>query len=1627
MVNKITVRVFLLTVLSVMFCDTNVLAATLNLVTKYGATGGLAGNFNQVGDQVNGRQICPQVNDYNNNAPGCDMSGDAGFQEGPTVAPDDDYYTGDLIVRTNDSFELIAAWSWLGNAGGNEEQVTLTGTLPSGTGFIWDGIPGSCNAALSELSADRKVITCVRKDFDTNDVGSYAEDFVFAVKVEGNAVNGSVPGDITITIDDPTGSGPVTDGVRDGNDANLLKVTAAPRWNIDMHGGPGYYTTRYGAEDDSGQPGWELWYNFTVEVDEVDGETDSAINPALGNEALKGGSDATVNFQVDLNTISPNAKLVTWSSNTSFSPVSNACDMDTYTNSDEPYPALNVSHPERSIPVAAGEMGVTCDQAANQVVSVEVTGIDGTLTDAPVRNRNGGALPVNRKIAAIGLMRVFVPLSDVQDAGGTLTTRNCITNFDPVGISGGANFGGARESETDNCREITLYASAGWWDKNFRRGWSDQEDQRTQWGGGSWSLPPTDASVVEAGDGYVTPGSVWGTYTVYQNSGGTDIDNPVLCDVIDVETYKMTILDPETDNPATFVDDTKHAVDLNYGSTENVPGLTIEYATGYVGAWPPDPNEPPGANAPDEVVRECDDPGITWYPDMATAEASDGRPVSKVRISAPSLPAGGTMAMRIRHTARSHFLSSGQPIPNNTILVNHATYKSSLTGGIYRAGDYFPRDAAQSPGNGSGGGDRLIMTGGKVRIVKEMAPTSLSPGGEATVTLSPSFTTDSLNSRTDNVTVADLLPKGLSYVHGSTSGTYGTESTPYGEPAIYPANESNCLEYAGDIVSEGFPCGPLNGGTGEESILVWDLGDLETGTVFHSLEFQTLVAIDAPAGTLHNYAQITSPADSSVSSKRVANANVNNTVPSSLLIVKRVLTPTHEINSGDALNWMEFEVGLRNGSSGELTELDVIDILPFNGDGNSGSFTFTPQVGTTVNRNREPATNFAGMLRFDSMSFDENNGQCNGDAVEYWFTNAAGPLDISPLHSSNAIPGGSAGWCQGSATGPGEECGFDIADVTAVRLRGVTMDPSGTCFFNLKYATADNAHNNVYSNTAGAKAVGVTNAVLSNTVSAFVYSGSIGNRVWVDTNGNGIQDSGENGIAGAVVRLCSPDGSAPPVDPATGQPYEVTTGADGSYLFTSLLAGDYRVCFSLPPIDPAHPVVYGFTTADSGNDDELDSDVSAGGRVDVTLGSAENNLTIDAGLVEIQPVPAIDIEKLTNGQDADSGYGPQITIGDPVEWTYVVTNTGNVELTGITVTDSQGIAVSCPGTTLAPGESMTCSASGTAEAGRYESSASVTGIPPQGIDGSPHDVDFTHHYGNPPFPWLMYTHLVQPRCPGQPDYCYLVADGDNEGSTNSALFSYNFASGSYQMLGRLGVGNVEAITLSLDGKTLYGADNGVLGIIDPTPGLTNSFIPVNTDGIGSGSGDLGVIEFNDIDGMSFDPVTGRLFASVRIADGEASQSDLLIQIDPATGRYIENGFGPGKDYIVIDTRGLSVFDIDDIAIDTNGTIYGVAGNSGGGGQDRLVIIDRQTGRVRDQGALANGDHPIQDVEGLTLFSLNSLYGVSGFEFSAAGTSATLFRINKNTGESTPVTNLAQDFNGYIPDDFEAITCYPICK
>jgi uncharacterized repeat protein (TIGR01451 family) len=130
------------------------------------------------------------------------------------------------------------------------------------------------------------------------------------------------------------------------------------------------------------------------------------------------------------------------------------------------------------------------------------------------------------------------------------------------------------------------------------------------------------------------------------------------------------------------------------------------------------------------------------------------------------------------------------------------------------------------------------------------------------------------------------------------------------------------------------------------------------------------------------------------------------------------------------------------------------------------------------------------------------------------------------------------------------------------------------------------------------------------------------------------------------------------------------------------------------------------------------------GSLDQNDTNGTNNMNSASIIIEN---PSIGIEKSTNGQDADAAPGPYIPVGTIVSWEYNVTNTGDVNLTGISITDVPAVTITCPETTLEAGNSMLCTGSGTAIAGQYENNATVTGTSPLGQDVN--DSDPSHYFG----------------------------------------------------------------------------------------------------------------------------------------------------------------------------------------------------------------------------------------------------------------------------------------------------------
>jgi uncharacterized repeat protein (TIGR01451 family) len=222
----------------------------------------------------------------------------------------------------------------------------------------------------------------------------------------------------------------------------------------------------------------------------------------------------------------------------------------------------------------------------------------------------------------------------------------------------------------------------------------------------------------------------------------------------------------------------------------------------------------------------------------------------------------------------------------------------------------------------------------------------------------------------------------------------------------------------------------------------------------------------------------------------------------------------------------------------------------------------------------------------------------------------------------------------------------------------------------------------------------------------------IGNRVWLDQNGNGVQDPGEPPIAGVMVSLYDVQGRLV----AT-----TTTAANGTYYFSS--AGPDGIPFTADDIAAAGPdktpntaddmdipglkpstlgITNAYTVAIMRTADFLTGGPLAGlyptaalsgssltdsdglwlqptlvSSLLITVGvPGQNNHSIDFGF---EPTPPLTITK-SNQDDFPTGQPPAVANGSTITYTLRITNTGTLTVPAVIVTDTVPL-----GTVYVPG------------------------------------------------------------------------------------------------------------------------------------------------------------------------------------------------------------------------------------------------------------------------------------------------------------------------------------------------------
>ena len=244
---------------------------------------------------------------------------------------------------------------------------------------------------------------------------------------------------------------------------------------------------------------------------------------------------------------------------------------------------------------------------------------------------------------------------------------------------------------------------------------------------------------------------------------------------------------------------------------------------------------------------------------------------------------------------------------------------------------------------------------------------------------------------------------------------------------------------------------------------------------------------------------------------------------------------------------------------------------------------------------------------------------------------------------------------------------INTCTVTASAGSNGSITPSGAITVNYGASqtftiTANTGYHVADVSVDGLSVGAVTSYTFSNVTAKHTIAASfainlcaLGDFVWSDVKGNGIQDAGEPGIQGVTVKLFKCGDKQATATPAA----IATTDASGKYSFLNLMPGSYFIVF----VNPDGNKYSGFTTRSApGSTPANDSNAYADGHTDcVTLAPGATDSTIDAGLI---PKRGITIVKTASKT--------QVAPGEAVTYTYVVANTGGVTLTGLTIVDDNG-------------------------------------------------------------------------------------------------------------------------------------------------------------------------------------------------------------------------------------------------------------------------------------------------------------------------------------------------------------------
>ena len=373
------------------------------------------------------------------------------------------------------------------------------------------------------------------------------------------------------------------------------------------------------------------------------------------------------------------------------------------------------------------------------------------------------------------------------------------------------------------------------------------------------------------------------------------------------------------------------------------------------------------------------------------------------------------------------------------------------------------------------------------------------------------------------VRIKETLPAELTYVPGSSN---------YGEPKETIENDDGTTTY------------------------IWDIYNCNVGETIEPLVIKAEINPDVTNGTTLNVTSVIEPDRELIGPSslelRTATTGIQIVNLSNHSLTKETETRIIE-NNGE----ITYKVTYQNKTDYFMPDFQLLDILPYNGDG------------------RGTAYNGTYTLKDVKVTQTVSGSTVSNDNLSLFTTTDIDARKITPKDESigNTVEEGGIWQEKETEAVIGEP-------VTVLALKG-EIAPNTRVEMEITLKTNNNRPGDAYSNSVTAQTSKDTEVITSTNAQTSVVKRQISGMIWYDTNENGVKDAEESYANRIEVELLDADGSKA-VDINGNEMSNILTNENGEYAFSNLPKGEYIVKIYTED-------QYRLTTANVGSNQEINS------------------------------------------------------------------------------------------------------------------------------------------------------------------------------------------------------------------------------------------------------------------------------------------------------------------------------------------------------------------------------------------------------------------------------------------------------